>query len=195
MLSRYSIKITKLDNAMQKGKKVKSLTISHEDGLYCENFEIKLYNYLRSIEKGLVDILTEIDKMELGEELHKQFIFKVDEVKSSNVFSPFYKPKKLSSIPEKWTRQHIIKAILSGQIKAGHVEQHLTDDYLSDATSNFDKGKLINVLDLCKDLVEAPSGWWINSNKDSSEEHVNIGVNCYHYKYNILKFEKNTIII
>jgi hypothetical protein len=108
------------------------------------------------------------------------------EIKGINVFSPFVSLKPIKQ-PRKWTLTHIWKAILSGQIKKAYKTMHLTDDYAFDAANNFGKGK-ISAMELAKDLIESPSGWWV-SDGEEKDGCIPIGVHCHHYDYNVVYFE------
>lgn len=175
--------IRELDNALKPGKLVKKYSISKVDDNNNNGFEyffcdyiyrnnIKLSKFIELLKNNLVDT----DKFNIS----------ISEVKSVRVFSPFYKPKKIN-IPKKWTVSHVVKAILSGQIKKGVCKMHLSDDYAYDNSVNFGKGS-IKVLNLCKDLVEGPSGWWVNI-ENSTDKFIELGINCYQFDYNKLYFE------
>lgn len=175
--------IKELENALKPGKFVKRYSISKAEDNNNNGFECFFYDYLYGNNINISKFIKLLRNNLINTDI---FNISITEVKAVRVFSPFYKPKKINK-PQKWTISHVVKAILSGQIKKGVCEMHLTDDYALDDSVNFGKGS-IEVLNLCKDLVEEPSGWWINI-ENATDKFIELGINCYQFDYNKVYFE------
>jgi len=114
--------------------------------------------------------------------------YRVRVLPSMRVFSPFAEVKRINP-PQKWTLPHVWKAILSGQITRGRTSLRLTDDYALDSSMNFWRGDL-DLLQFARDTIEHPSGWWVRV-EEETERHILIGVNCHHFDYKKLVFNKS----
>jgi len=76
--------------------------------------------------------------------------------KAVNVFSPFIEVKPIKAVPKTWTKRSFTQALMSGQIYAGEISKHLTDDYALDASRNFCTGTRLNMPHCAREVVE---GW------------------------------------
>lgn len=168
--------ITDLSNALKPGKEVTEYIFKGE-----ELWNVLFFRFELSVSEVLSKLYNkEVEGIEYFTRTHKAI----------RVFSPFVEVKKVKE-PKKWTISHVWKAILSGQITQGQTDQRLTDDYAFDAATNFGKGS-IDVKCFAKDLIESPSGWWINVDEET-EDYIKLGVNCYQFDYKTLYFNKKEV--
>jgi len=161
--------VIELDNAMKRGKECKKYRIYSSDNTascYLIN-ELKvnspkeLYDFVRS-----------------GKELPGNGELYVSEEKGVEVFSPFVAVKPLEKMPEKWKKSDLVKAIMSGQVFSGVLDQRLTDDYAYDAAYNFGSGTKLNLPGQACDLVEGCRDCYIRN--DGVDEN---GVASIHFSY------------
>lgn len=174
-----SLAIIELDNAMKKGREVKKHIIYIKGDR--NKFKELFFNYLFDLNVSFVEFVSKLKRGEVKET--DKFGIEVVFKKGIRVFNPFYIPKKIKE-PSTWRISHVVNGILSGQIIKGECVQHLTDDYAYDAAVNFRKGCHIDILQLCRDLVESPSGWRVHFYKEEKEGLKIIEVNLCHFNYN-----------
>lgn len=128
------IEIIDLTNAFRKGKECTAYTVyatAWKDVRLCE----KLQN------SGILTLSALYDALKYGT-LHIEGLeFKTDIKMGARTYSPFVKTKPIKS-PVKWTRAHIWKAILSGQIYRGTLSKVRFDPEMPDF--NEWKAKILN---------------------------------------------------
>lgn len=176
--------VVNLVTALKRGAFVDQYIVTYEDLR-----DASLYNHIAYIMKCCYKDLNEFVKEVMNFEIASVCEVQIIEKRGIDVFTPFKEQKKIE-IPKKWGVQHIIKGILSGQIKEGQCIQILTDDYSRDAENNFYKGKL-DLMEFCKDLVEHTSGWRCNVDKINEDGTISLDVNMYSFNRNRLIFDYN----
>lgn len=147
--------VIELDNAMKRGKTCKRYSIcSNDNDASCYlinelkvNSPKELYDFVRS-----------------GKALPGNAQLYVTENKGVEVFSPFVAVKPLDKMPEKWKKSDLVKAIMSGQVFSGVLDQRLTSDYAYDAAYNFGSGTKLNLPGQACDLVEGCRDCYISLN-------------------------------
>lgn len=109
------------------------------------------------------------------------------EVKGVKVFSPFIKQKPIK-VPAKWTKAHLVKAILSGQITSGSCAGRYTDDYAYDNAVDFNIGKKLNLLAMVKELIETTSdGIYVTAKQ--FDDKIVVYQSNYNFEYNEFIFK------
>jgi hypothetical protein len=185
--SNTRIRIQKLDNALQRGKKCQEIIIKINGQL---GFENKILNENeKTFSEFVEDLLNDFDKLYLYDNFEEMDIT-MRELQSMKLFSPFAKVKKVNipKDPKKWMIPYIWKGILSGQVTEGKYISHYTDDYKSDAACNFREGEKLDLLSLAKDLVES-SGYWLRVKKET-KDFIKIEVNLCNFSYKYIIFNK-----
>lgn len=177
--------IKDLTNAMKRGKEVDFYVLTNADKSKYENFKLDFFNYLLQNDLSIIDF---VKKVLCGEIVNTDSILIENrKEKGVKVFNPFYIGKAIAQ-PIKWKVGNIVKGILSGQIYKGKCDMITSDDYSRDAENNFYKGK-INLLELCKNLIEEPTGWWTSESIEESKNGIKeISVNCYNFNNNTVYF-------
>lgn len=161
--------VIELDNAMKRGKECKTYRIYSNDG----NASCYLINELKiNSPKELYDFVKS------GKDLPGNGELYVSENKGVEVFSPFVAVKPLEKMPEKWKKSDLVKAIMSGQVFSGVLDQRLTDDYAYDAAYNFGSGRKLDLPGQACDLVEGCRDCYIRN--DGVDEN---GVASIHFSY------------
>lgn len=161
--------VIELDNAMKRGKECKRYSIySRNQDSHCYlvneckiNSPRALYDFVRS-----------------GNKLPGDGELTVVSEKGVDVFSPFVSVSPLKELPEKWKKGDLVKAIMSGQVFSGVLDQRLTDDYAYDAAVNFGSGRRVNLPGQAADLVESCRDCYIRS--EGVDEN---GVVSVHFSY------------
>ena len=161
--------VIELDNAMKRGKECKVYSI------YSRNQES--YTYLVNdckvkTPKDLYDLVRSGKELPGDGELNVRFN------KGVEVFSPFVSVKPLAKLPEKWKKSDLAKAIMSGQVFSGVLNERLTDDYAYDAAWNFGSGCKIGLPMQAAELVEGCRDCYIRT--ESVDEN---GVAKVHFSY------------
>jgi hypothetical protein len=106
--------------------------------------------------------------------------------KGINVFSPFAQFKRLKSSPKKWTKSHVIKALMTGQFKSLNKDAVYTDDYYADAQNNYGKKEYLEAVELIQKIIEGCSGWRFYADEENAQY---ININCYTFDYNHFLFD------
>ncbi|MCR3758475.1 DUF3846 domain-containing protein [Clostridium felsineum] len=181
-----SLRIFSLENAMKRGKEVSIYSIYSKN--HNNNFKTLFFSRLNDLGLSIIEFISKLKNKKVKET--DEIGINITLEKGVRVFNPFYIPKDFKE-PDKWKIQHIVKAILSGYVIKGECTRYLTDDYTYDAETNFGKGE-IDVLELCKDLVENTSGWWVSKEENSKDlnGYKILGVNCYSFNYNQIYFNE-----
>jgi hypothetical protein len=178
-----SIVLINIENALKAGKCCQRYSVNYD------NFKSNTTMYCDLVNAG-VDTFFKLFFAITGnfiQEINPMFKVCTGEIKGVRTFSPFVSIKPIK-VPAKWTVSHIVKAILSGQISEGVKAGHYTDDYAYDAADNFGKGKQLDLLDLAKELIEHPDGWWCKVEK-AGKESIELSVNCHSFDYNKVTFK------
>jgi len=174
-----SIVVIDLTNAMKTGKTCTYYAL--RDNIRGD-FIINLYN--KGI-KTFADLFAAIKNGELTE------FMSTSEQKSSSTFSPFVKVPPIKT-PEKWTKAHIWKAILSGQIWEGTTSYHYTDDYAYDAAYNYGQGCRVDLIKLAIEIIEDNcKGYSIHVGETDNDGNIYIGFSTYSYDYKTLVYNEN----
>lgn len=113
-------------------------------------------------------------------------VYQRDE-KAMRVYSPFAAVKPIKA-PQKWTLPHVWKAILAGQIKAGRVEERLTDDYAFDAATDFGRGPC-DVQAFARELIEHPGGWCVYGVQPQQDGTLLLKIACHTFDFRTLVFD------
>jgi len=183
---RDQIYITDLTNALKPGKNCVQYIISskyHTDHISCD-FE----NWMKNKELDIIKIIKQLRTGNFSFNNNDPFGLNIVTKKSIRTFSPFIKVKPIKQ-PQKWTITHVWKAMLSGQINKGSIRQRLTDDYAYDAAVNFMEGVQVDCLEMAKELVENPSGWWVSPRKET-DKHIELSVCCHYFDLRTFYFDK-----
>lgn len=167
--------ITELESAQVRGKTCVSFTLESENlRSILEKFD---YSFSELI-KALKEAKEALENQYGGGDFHGCRVY-LSEEKSVRFYSPLahdrFKP--LKSEPKKWTIAHVIRGLINNQIINTRCESRYTDDYAYDAATNYGAGK-VDPIELAKDLIESPSGWWVNRKAENY-----IGINCHSFKY------------
>jgi len=181
---RNSIIFIDLRNAFQARKTVSEYRIQ-DNNKFSDDVEIEVSDWLS---QNNID-LKEFYYMLINDDVPSNFPVEINksELNSTRVYSPFSELKPIKE-PKKWNIGHVKKALLTGQISSGKCDLYLTDDYARDNANNFGRGD-INVMELAKKIIERPSGWWVSVDKEN-DEYIVLSVNCHHFDYNTLVFNK-----
>lgn len=167
--NREAAYVVELDNAMKRGKECKCYSI------YANGQDIHLYLLNECNVRTPKDLY---DLVRSGKELPAPGRLSVREEKGVEVFSPFVSVKPLKEAPTKWKKGDLVKAIMSGQVFSGVLDQRLTDDYAYDAAVNFGSGRQIDLPGQAFDLVEGCRNCYIRS------DGVDVnGVVSVHFSY------------
>lgn len=173
------VHITDLRDALTSGKECKRITIdfrSNNEMPMCKIFNAGAHTFKDVYNRYFVG--TETDGAERYE--HKE--------KAIETFTPF---KRIPSIktPDKWTLAHVWKAILSGQIYAGKVDGHYTDDYAYDAAENFGRGREIDLIHFAERLIDGKSGWRVHPGTPDNGI-IPLSVCCHSFDCNTLYYDE-----
>lgn len=144
-----SFTITELDHAQKKGEEctrynVSARSYTTDAGLYLAN-ELNIHTVKELVEA----VRNDRDMGDLA-------VYK-SEQKGVVTFSPFVEQKPIKT-PKKWTKTLFQKALMSGQIYHGVLNQRLTDDYAYDAAYNFGSGRSLDTIATAKDVMESSWG-------------------------------------
>lgn len=167
--NREAAYVIELDNALKRGKECKRYTI------YAQGQDIHMYLINECNVRTPKDLY---DLVRSGKELPELASLTVREEKGVDVFSPFVAVKPLKELPEKWKKGDLVKAIMSGQVFSGVLDQRLTDDYAYDAAFNFGTGRPVDLPGQAYDLVEGCRDCYIRT--DGVDEN---GIASVHFSY------------
>ena len=167
--NRDAAHIVELENAMRRGKECKHHVV------YANGQDMHLY---LANECGVKTPKDLYDLVHSGKELPEGGSLSTREEKGVEVFSPFVSIKPLTKLPEKWKKSDLVKAIMSGQVFSGVLDQRLTDDYAYDAAYNFGAGRKIDLPGQAYDLVVGCRDCYIRT--DGVDEN---GVASIHFSY------------
>lgn len=175
-----SIKFTELANAFKTGKVANVYTIytntdeNELDKFAMNDMLVATYDMLKKL---FADNEEEVE-LNNGIKIYKR------EEKGVNTFSPMHLDniKPLVKMPTKWNLTHAKKLLAHGATV--ECTGRYTDDYAYDAATNYGAGE-IEALKLLEKLVESPSGWWVNPEKEGNR----IGVNCHSFNYNSVYYK------
>lgn len=167
--NREAAYVVELDNAMKRGKECKHYSI------YARGQDIHLYLVNECNVRTPKDLYGLVRS---GKELPDPGVLSIREEKGVEVFSPFVPVKPLKELPEKWKKGDLVKAIMSGQVFSGVLDQRLTDDYAYDAAVNFGTGRPIDLAGQAYDLVEGCRDCYIRT--DGVDEN---GIASVHFSY------------
>ncbi|MFI3254570.1 MAG: hypothetical protein R3Y63_09580 [Eubacteriales bacterium] len=175
-----SIEIIDLENAMKTGKECTKRTFVAEANY--TNFG-DMQNDLQ--DKGietLLDLLeaTEISGYSLHESAHK----------GVHIFSPFVDNKPIKE-PQKWTANHLAKAILSGQVFYGEIEGQYSDDYAGDAQRDFGRGKPVHLEEVARSLIEGGKSGLHITHQVNADGMTEISLSNYSFDYKKFLFDVN----
>lgn len=176
-----SIHMTNLSNALKTGKKCAcySLISKSRDGqLYCDLYNI---NKIKTFKTLIQSIKNETEL--------QGFSVEKTEEKGIRTFSPFVEIKQIK-IPNKWTKTHVWKAILAGQVYKGKTNYHYTDDYAYDYAYNYREGSRVNLISLAKDLIESSSDGWSIYPSENENDTLLIDVCEYSFDSKTLYFDE-----
>lgn len=141
------VKIVDLTNATSRGKNC---------AVYHLNFEYLVKGSISSYLSNELKVKTMADLFDLikGDKNLGDLNLQVSEKKGIEVFSPFQEVEPLKNMPDNWTRTHLQRALMSGQIYNATMAYSYTDDYAFDASENFKKGKKVDIPSLAKETYE-----------------------------------------
>lgn len=162
------ITFTELGNAMKRGQTCEQVSIYFEQPERdAPKTMLSVFNALRPQNCAeLIDLI----RNDLPE-FDRARSYTVRQLKAFNTFSPFVKIQPIKR-PEKWTRAHIYKGLMAGQITAVQKYRY-SDDYAFDASVNFFEGRHIDALDLARELVESGSdGYFIHEESHEGGKSV-----------------------
>ena len=101
--------------------------------------------------------------------------------KSIRTFSPFVAVKKQDLTGEVRRVAKVAKALIAGQFKKVECAYIYTDDYYYDYANNYGKGRVIDVLDFAKELVERPDYWTVWKDEQGEIKAGDFN-SCYYLK-------------
>ena len=180
---------------------VRDITDAYVPGKICPKLSLdyykdkdnpsNVYNLFFNKESDLHEILQATTDQKVPEKdkykEYKAYAVNHREYNKSMLFFPIYnmeRIKPLKKYPRKWTLPLVIRCLVNEQYYSFECNGIYTDDYAWDNQNNCFRGpkNKESVLNLCKDIVESPSGWraW----KDSKEEKVHL---CCH-SFNLNEF-------
>lgn len=153
-----TLSVTSLNNAGKSGKTCERWTFNVSSWPR-EDVCIKLFN-----EHQIHTVKDLWDKCLSSQDTRTAFMLDTEDIRLSNdvhykavnVFSPFVEVKPLQTLPETWTKKNFCQALMSGQIYAGEIKHHTTDDFQYDASRGFQTGLRLKMPDEALDAVE---GW------------------------------------
>lgn len=165
----HSAVVIELDNAMKRGKECKrySLYTNNDDIQFVLSNECKI-----KTPRELYNLVVN------GTNIPESCTLTTTSLKGVEVFSPFVAVKPLDKMPEKWRKSDLVKAIMSGQVFDGTLDERLTDDYAYDAAWNFGAGTKLHLPGQAADLVEGCRDCYIHSN--GVDEN---GIASIHFSY------------
>ena len=180
-----------LDNALKVGKTCRCYMILSELGRYeGKKIEVELWKWCSEQGISMLELFALLTSEKLPESFNEKFTIVTRDKKGINTFSPFVTVKPIKPPAQnKWTIQHVWKAILSGQVIRGEIREKLTDDYAHDAAVNFRKGESINLQEFAKELIQSPSGWSANGGSNVTDGIFQIQIRCHHFDYRTLYFD------
>lgn len=174
-----------LENALQTGKTCTRYSINQTEWKGNDRWSI-LNPFQDAGCKNFNDVVMAIKN---GNEIDGISVQK-SESKAIGVFSPFVKIKPIK-IPAKWTKAHVWKAILAGQIFKGEVDGYYTDDYAYDNATNFSTGRPVHLPTLAKDLIESSSDGIRIYPTNERDGVIALSVNNYSFDCKTVWFEEN----
>ncbi len=188
-----SMHITKLGNAMTRGKFIERYVIYQRLGRDSSLY-VALANYCESIKKGLTlgdfiklviePMIENSEELTIGENGQASemmgdgsstivFDYKDDWTKGISVFSPFKVPsiKPLTKFPNKWKIADLIKVIANGQYGYMGRNYKYTDDYVYDTVYG---GKIdyLNPIKIIQGMIENPEFYksiWVSTPMKGTE--------------------------
>lgn len=180
-----SVTIIDLTNAMKTGQKCKKYSV-YQSGYGRLDFS----EFLNLIDKYDINNVNEFyNHIVEGKEIEGLTIQQSEE-KSSKTFSPFVEVKPIKT-PNKWTRTHVWKAILSGQVFDGKTDYHYTDDYAYDAAYNYREGCGVDLIKLAQDLIEDSCSGYSFYTGEEKDGVIPVSVSTYSFDSKTLYFDEN----
>ena len=173
--------ITDLTNAMKPGRECASWCITS-----CDGVRVSMLGHGRLSALTLADLvlmLASNPALEIpGAEIYSQT------EKGVRTWSPFAQVRPLQKLPAALTLRHVVNAIMAGQVTSACNEGDYTDDYAYDNAVDFNRGTLTvsGLLELCKELVEQPSGWHVFNFQQSVDGTCCIKLACHTFAYRTL---------
>ncbi len=156
-----------LKNAMRPGRTCERIQVTFENSNFHGDGPGTYIDMLNRLKIDNAAQLISIIRNDLYE-LEKYRGLYVAEKKASKVFSPFVKVKPISK-PNSWTKAHVWKALLAGQIHDAQYDYYYTDDYADDSANNFRKGRPVDCMELARELIEtSSSGYSVYERTDKS---------------------------
>lgn len=180
-----SCSIIDLTNAMKNGqqcKKYSARQIEWTGRNFCDFYNLIHKTGIEKVNEFYNHIVNDnqIDGIEINQ----------SELKSSKVFSPFVEVKPIKT-PTKWTKSHVWKAILSGQIYSGQTDYHYTDDYAYDAAYNYREGCGVDLIRLAQDLIEDSCSGYSFFTGEEKDGVIPVSVSTYSFDCKTLMYDEN----
>jgi len=175
---RNQVEIGDVGNAYKRGKECVFYTLRG-------NEYDSIYKFLGKLNYDILAIYNACDALDFDTEDYGSFIEKLTVSrrvkKGVNTYSPFLlnRLNPLKDIPKKWRLSHTIRMLANDQFEGLCTRAKYTDDYAMDAAYDFQKGAICH-MDMLRELVEEPRGWWINGPKNDGEK---LGINCHQFDY------------
>ena len=183
-----SVRVTTLDNAMQRGKEVVTYTLSfphHRDG-YFDAVQAFFNNRV-----GDWDVISFLSFMESltfsvnrfgGFEALSMDGFDIYKSVSGsfNCFSPFefHRLKPLTELPKKWTVLHLARVLANGQYAKYRQCYYYTDDYALDSACNYRKGYYDSPMSTIEEIIDSHkpfSRLYENRRREGNNVTLNFG--------------------
>jgi hypothetical protein len=175
-----------LTNALQTGKTCTRYSITKKVWNNHEPISLDVYN------KNKIRTFKELIQAVKADKELVDIKVQKSEKKGIETFSPFVQIKPIKR-PKKWTKAHVWKAILSGQIYKGEQNYYYTDDYAYDAAYNYKQGCSVDLIKLADELISSRSdGIRIYENDKSIDDGiVSLSVCNYSFDGKTLYFDES----
>lgn len=164
--------ITDLTNAGKKGTKCNELSVNADyDAPDCAIWNDLLTDHTAKLLEATTGQV-------LPPELEKPYLkFYFRDVESKRLLAVDLSTiKPLTEEPKKWTLPHVVRAIVNGQFTRLVCKYHHRNDT---DLENYGEGLELDPIELAKELVEHPSGWWTAKNGNGT-----VSICCHTFKSN-----------
>lgn len=180
---RGAANITDLTNAMKPGKICREWSLQGADGEHRDTPGEMLLDIFLDDSCSFEQFVQNLRNDWYTDEIVEGYGLKLYKrtKKSIRTFSPFVAVKKQDLTGEVRRVAKVAKALIAGQIKKVECAYFYTDDYYFDYANNYGKGRVIDVLEFAKELVERPDYWtvWKDEQGEIKAGDVN---SCYYLK-------------
>ena len=160
-------RILNVTNAGKRGKEVQVLSFSYQDenstnDIFDIPFE-NIHDIFTNNSIGDLCICSDTEKVRIS--LYSD--------KACNYINPdFSTYKKLTEKPKRWTKVHVIRALLNNQFTDLKCDGYYTDDYAWDYSNNYGRKPIENVKEFCTNVLGG--SFYIYEDRETENKiHVN----------------------